>query len=194
MANLFATKPLDRLMNESQETGEHCLKRTLGPVSLIMLGIGAIIGAGLFVRTADAIADRSGPSVTIAFIVAGFGCAFAGLREHVDGPLQAIKDGANHVHADAAAGHFGDFTCGGEAGLENEIHDFRIRKAVHVRLFEEAGLYSVFAHAIEVDAAAVILDFKDELRPLVIGIEIDVVGICLGGGIKDRLLLEIVGV
>jgi APA family basic amino acid/polyamine antiporter len=79
MANLFATKPLDRLMNESQETGEHCLKRTLGPVSLIMLGIGAIIGAGLFVRTADAIADRSGPSVTIAFIVAGFGCAFAGL-------------------------------------------------------------------------------------------------------------------
>src|SRR5215468_7994133 len=79
MANLFATKPLNKLMNEAQETGEHCLKRTLGPVSLIMLGIGAIIGAGLFVRTADAIADRSGPSVTLAFIVAGFGCAFAGL-------------------------------------------------------------------------------------------------------------------
>ena len=79
MANLFATKPLNRLMNEAQETGEHSLKRTLGPVSLIMLGIGAIIGAGLFVRTADAIADRSGPSVTLAFIVAGFGCAFAGL-------------------------------------------------------------------------------------------------------------------
>src|ERR1700761_5377027 len=79
MANLFATKPLDQLMKESQETGEHSLKRTLGPLSLIMLGIGAIIGAGLFVRTADAIADRSGPSVTLAFIVAGFGCAFAGL-------------------------------------------------------------------------------------------------------------------
>jgi len=79
MANLFATKPLNKLMNEAQETGEHCLKRTLGPVSLIMLGIGAIIGTGLFVRTADAIADRSGPSVTLAFIVAGFGCAFAGL-------------------------------------------------------------------------------------------------------------------
>jgi APA family basic amino acid/polyamine antiporter len=79
MANLFATKRLDSLMNEAQETGEHCLKRTLGPVSLIMLGIGAIIGAGLFVRTADAIADRSGPSVTLAFIVAGFGCPFAGL-------------------------------------------------------------------------------------------------------------------
>ena len=79
MANLFATKSLDTLFKEAQETGEHSLKRTLGPVNLIMLGIGAIIGAGLFVRTADAIADRSGPSVTLAFIVAGFGCAFAGL-------------------------------------------------------------------------------------------------------------------
>jgi basic amino acid/polyamine antiporter, APA family len=79
MANLLATKPLGTLMEEAQETGEHCLKRTLGPVNLIMLGIGAIIGAGLFVRTAAAIADRSGPSVTLAFIVAGIGCAFAGL-------------------------------------------------------------------------------------------------------------------
>jgi APA family basic amino acid/polyamine antiporter len=79
MGSLTATKPLHTLMQEAQETGEHCLKRTLGPVNLTMLGIGAIIGAGLFVRTADAIADRSGPSVTLAFIVAGFGCAFAGL-------------------------------------------------------------------------------------------------------------------
>src|SRR5258708_1265714 len=79
MANLTATKGIDALMMESQETSENSLKRTLGPVNLIMLGIGAIIGAGLFVRTAAAIADRSGPSVTLAFIVAGFGCAFAGL-------------------------------------------------------------------------------------------------------------------
>ena len=79
MTNLSATKSIDTLMQESQETSEHSLKRTLGPVNLVMLGIGAIIGAGLFVRTAAAIADRSGPSVTLAFIVAGFGCAFAGL-------------------------------------------------------------------------------------------------------------------
>jgi APA family basic amino acid/polyamine antiporter len=79
MSNLSATKSIDTLMQESQDTSEHALKRTLGPVNLIMLGIGAIIGAGLFVRTAAAIADRSGPSVTLAFIVAGFGCAFAGL-------------------------------------------------------------------------------------------------------------------
>src|SRR6476659_3529978 len=79
MAGLFAKKPLERLMAESQDVGEHCLKRSLGPVNLVMLGIGAIIGAGLFVRTAAAIADRAGPSVVLAFIVAGMGCAFAGL-------------------------------------------------------------------------------------------------------------------
>src|SRR5678810_1337159 len=79
MANLFARKPLDKLMAEAQEVGEHTLKRSLGPVSLVALGIGAIIGAGLFVRTAAAIAERAGPSVTLAFLVAGLGCAFAGL-------------------------------------------------------------------------------------------------------------------
>src|SRR6187455_2766229 len=66
-------------MADGVATGEGALKRTLGPLSLVALGIGAIIGAGLFVRTAAAIADRAGPSVTIAFLVAGIGCAFAGL-------------------------------------------------------------------------------------------------------------------
>src|SRR6266699_3936192 len=79
MANLFARKPLEKLMEEAQEVGEHSLKRSLGPVNLIALGIGAIIGAGLFVRTAAAIADRADPSVVLAFVVAGLGCAFAGL-------------------------------------------------------------------------------------------------------------------
>ena len=79
MADLFARKPLNRLMGEAQEIGEHTLKRSLGPTNLVMLGIGAIIGAGLFVRTAAAIADRAGPSVVLAFVVAGVGCAFAGL-------------------------------------------------------------------------------------------------------------------
>ena len=77
--SLSRTKPIDQLLTESATTTEHSLKRTLGPGALVALGIGAIIGAGLFVRTAAAIADRSGPSVTLAFIVAGIGCAFAGL-------------------------------------------------------------------------------------------------------------------
>jgi APA family basic amino acid/polyamine antiporter len=76
---LFRTKSIDGLMKEVAGSGEATLKRTLGPASLVALGIGAIIGAGLFVRTAAAIAERAGPSVTLAFLVAGLGCAFAGL-------------------------------------------------------------------------------------------------------------------
>jgi basic amino acid/polyamine antiporter, APA family len=79
MGNLFKKKPLARLMYEADEVGEHTLKRSLGWMNLVALGIGGIIGAGLFVRTAAAIAERSGPSVVLAFIVAGVGCAFAGL-------------------------------------------------------------------------------------------------------------------
>jgi APA family basic amino acid/polyamine antiporter len=74
--SLFRTKSIDRLRAQA---ANNPLKPTLGPLSLVALGIGAIIGAGLFVRTADAIAQRSGPSVTLAFILGGFGCAFAGL-------------------------------------------------------------------------------------------------------------------
>jgi basic amino acid/polyamine antiporter, APA family len=76
MANLFLRKPFEKLVSEADE---HGLKRSLGPFSLIALGIGAIIGAGLFVRTAAAIADCAGPSVTYGFLLAGIGCAFAGL-------------------------------------------------------------------------------------------------------------------
>jgi basic amino acid/polyamine antiporter, APA family len=76
---LSRTKSIDQLIAESGTTNEQSLKRTLGSFALVALGIGAIIGAGLFVRTAAAIAERAGPSVTIAFIVAGIGCAFAGL-------------------------------------------------------------------------------------------------------------------
>src|SRR6267154_1121775 len=55
------------------------LKRTLGSGNLVLLGIGAIIGAGLFVRTAAAAGQAAGPAVTLSFIVAAIGCAFAGL-------------------------------------------------------------------------------------------------------------------
>ncbi len=66
-------------MLASAEDGEKGLKRTLGAGNLIALGIGAIIGAGLFVRTAAAAGQASGPAVTLSFVVAAIGCAFAGL-------------------------------------------------------------------------------------------------------------------
>ena len=78
-SSLFRTKSIDSLLSGPLEPDQHELKRTLSGWSLVALGIGGIIGAGLFVRTAAAIAERSGPSVTLAFLVAGLGCAFAGL-------------------------------------------------------------------------------------------------------------------
>lgn len=77
-SKLFATKPVKALLAQSEDS-EHTLKRTLGPVNLVLLGIGAIIGAGLFVRTAAAAAEYAGPAVTISYIIAAVGCAFAGL-------------------------------------------------------------------------------------------------------------------
>ena len=78
MSNLFRKKTLASLL-EMPEEGPNTLKRTLTATSLIALGIGAIIGAGLFVRTAAAAANNAGPSVTLGFMVAGIGCALAGL-------------------------------------------------------------------------------------------------------------------
>ena len=76
--SMFATKPLALIKAESED-GEHSLKRTLGPGSLVALGIGAIIGAGLFALTGIAAADNAGPAIILSFIVAAIGCAFAGM-------------------------------------------------------------------------------------------------------------------
>ncbi len=120
MANLFATKPLDRLMEQAQEVGEHSLKRTLGPVNLVMLGIGAIIGAGLFVRTAAAIADRAGPSVVLGFIVAGIGCAFAGLCYTEFASMIPVA-GSAYTYSYATMGEFVAWIIGWDLVLEYAV-------------------------------------------------------------------------
>ena len=66
MASIFAKKPLAVLLGEANSSGHGALKRTLGAGNLVALGVGAIIGAGLFVRTANAAAQASGPGVTLA--------------------------------------------------------------------------------------------------------------------------------
>jgi APA family basic amino acid/polyamine antiporter len=76
---IFATKPLNVIMNEAAETGEGSLRRALGPINLITLGIGAIIGAGIFVLTGNAAATAAGPAIVVSFILSGIICAFAGL-------------------------------------------------------------------------------------------------------------------
>ncbi len=79
MPKLLALKPLAQLMDEAGEEGEHTLRRALGPWSLTALGIGAIIGAGIFVLTGVAAYENAGPAVVLSFVIAGIACGFAGL-------------------------------------------------------------------------------------------------------------------
>jgi len=78
MPSIWATKSIDELRKEAVES-EHGLRRALGPINLLTLGIGAIIGAGIFVITGQAAAQFAGPAILLSFILAGIACAFAGL-------------------------------------------------------------------------------------------------------------------
>src|ERR1700758_3655976 len=120
MGKLFKRKPLRRLMYEAEEVGEHTLKRSLGWVNLVALGIGGIIGAGLFVRTAAAIADRAGPSVVLAFVVAGIGCAFAGLCYAEFASMIPVA-GSAYTYSYATMGEFVAWIIGWDLILEYAV-------------------------------------------------------------------------
>src|SRR5262252_4556570 len=79
MGGLFSTKSAETLRVEAEAEGAHALPRALGALHLTLLGIGAIMGAGIFVLTGTAAAEYAGPAVTLSFVVAGLGCALAGL-------------------------------------------------------------------------------------------------------------------
>ena len=79
MPDLLAKKPLNIIMEESKDVGEHSLRRALGATNLISLGIGAIIGTGIFVLTGTASANHAGPAIVLSFILAATACVFAGL-------------------------------------------------------------------------------------------------------------------
>lgn len=76
---LFTKKPIPVLMAQAAEVGEHSLRRGLGPVSLTLLGIGGVIGAGIFVLTGQQAAVNAGPAIVLSFILAGVVCAFAAM-------------------------------------------------------------------------------------------------------------------
>lgn len=76
---LFIKKPLEALQAEANQTGSKSLKRVLGPWSLVALGVGVIIGAGLFSITGTVAAGYTGPAITLSFAIAAIGCCFAGL-------------------------------------------------------------------------------------------------------------------
>jgi APA family basic amino acid/polyamine antiporter len=117
--SLFRKKSLDGLMAQAADN-EKGLKRTLGSGSLIALGIGAIIGAGLFVRTAAAAGQHAGPAVTISFIVAAIGCAFAGLCYAEFASMIPIA-GSAYTYAYATMGEMIAWIIGWALILENAL-------------------------------------------------------------------------
>ena len=117
MANqLWLKKPIDKLLKES--TGEeNQLKRSLGSASLVALGIGAIIGAGLFSLTGIAAAEHSGPAVTISFILAALGCGFAGLCYAEFASMIPVA-GSAYTYSYATMGEFVAWIIGWDLVLE----------------------------------------------------------------------------
>lgn len=118
--SVFVRKPLAGLLTEAHESGGHTLKKTLGAWGLIALGIGAIIGAGLFSITGGAAANQAGPAITISFIVAAFGCAFAGLCYAEFASMIPVA-GSAYTYSYATMGEFIAWIIGWDLVLEYAV-------------------------------------------------------------------------
>jgi APA family basic amino acid/polyamine antiporter len=113
-------KSLQSLQNEAQETGANTLKRTLGGINLIAIGIGVIIGAGLFSLTGIAAANNSGPAVTLSFLVAAVGCAFSALCYAEFAAMVPIS-GSAYTYAYATLGELFAWIIGWDLILEYSV-------------------------------------------------------------------------
>jgi basic amino acid/polyamine antiporter, APA family len=120
MANLFVRKSIAALKAEAAESGESSLKRSLSALNLTALGIGAIIGAGIFVLTGTAAALHAGPAVTLSFVVAGITCAFAGLCYAEMASTVPIA-GSAYAYSYATMGEFVAWIIGWDLVLEYAI-------------------------------------------------------------------------
>ncbi len=117
--NLFVKKPISQLI-ESAEGGEYQLKRSLGALNLISLGIGAIIGAGLFTLTGNTAAVNAGPAVVLSFVVAAVGCAFAGMCYSELASMIPVA-GSAYTYAYASMGEFIAWIIGWDLVLEYAV-------------------------------------------------------------------------
>ncbi len=115
--NLWATKSIAVLRAEAEAEGEHSLKKTLTAANLTTLGIGAIIGAGIFVLTGLAAARHAGPAVPLSFVVAGIACAFAGLC-YAEMASAVPVAGSAYTYAYATMGEFMAWIIGWDLVLE----------------------------------------------------------------------------
>ena len=118
MAGLWAKKTLEMLRAEAAES-EHGLRRALGPLALISLGIGAIVGAGIFVLSGVA-AQHTGPALVLSVIVSGVGCAFAGLCYAEFASLIPVA-GSAYTYSYATIGEFLAWIIGWDLILEYAV-------------------------------------------------------------------------
>lgn len=119
MSNLWRTKPLNQLLAEAEES-EKGLKKTLSSGALVALGIGAIIGAGLFSITGIAAANYAGPGIMISFIIAALGCAFAGLCYAEFASMIPVA-GSAYTYSYATMGEFIAWIIGWDLVLEYAV-------------------------------------------------------------------------
>src|SRR5690242_1361928 len=117
-SNLFATKPLSMLLNEM--AGENRLRRILGPVQLTALGVGAIIGTGIFILTGVAAHDRTGPALMLSFVLAGLACVFAALC-YAEFASMAPVAGSAYTYAYATLGEMFAWIIGWDLVLEYAV-------------------------------------------------------------------------
>jgi APA family basic amino acid/polyamine antiporter len=117
MANLWVRKSISLLKAEAAESHEHSLKRTLTATNLVMLGIGAVIGAGFFVLTGHAAAENAGPAISLSFVLGGIACAFAGLCYAEMASTVPIA-GSAYTYAYATMGEFIAWLIGWDLILE----------------------------------------------------------------------------
>jgi APA family basic amino acid/polyamine antiporter len=117
--SLFARKPLRQLLEESADT-EHGLKKTLSAGALVALGVGAVIGAGLFSITGLAAAHHAGPAITLSFVIAGLGCAFAGLCYSEFASMIPVA-GSAYTYSYATLGEFIAWIIGWDLVLEYAV-------------------------------------------------------------------------
>src|SRR4029453_19407114 len=160
-SQLFARKPLSLLLDEM--AGEHRLRRVLGPVQLTSLGVGAVIGTGIFVLTGVAAHDRSGPALILSFVVAGFACALAGLC-YAEFASMAPVAGSAYTYAYATLGELLAWIIGWDLIIEYAVSAAAVSHGASHYFQDVLNIFHISLPAVLTDAP---FDYNRALGQLV---------------------------
>lgn len=141
--SIFKTKPIAVLLAETKIKENNTLKKTFGPISLIALGLGAIIGAGLFSITGIAAGNYAGPSILISFLIAAIGCCFAGLCYAEFASILPVA-GSAYTYSFATLGEFGAWVIGWNLVLEYAVGALTVSiswSRYFVRFLEQCSIH-----------------------------------------------------